>query len=185
VGGHGITGNQDDNGRNEVTLRAAAAGTAEPHVRSSSIRLSSPLGAVLILSPSTAGVPPGLTMTSRLLTTTGTAQPILADKQENGQTDTVPDEGGAHDEMGFYLKLHLEKAGQARIRWIFVLAHGIVGKVMPVLRTDTVPDEGGAHDEMGQTLTEVIIATEAERGNAADAIAGRASRPRVLSQAAS
>ena len=52
-----------------------------------------------------------------LLTTTGTAQPILADKQENGQTDTVP-------------------------------------------------DEGGAHDEMGQTLTEMIIATETERGNA-------------------
>ncbi|KAJ5126298.1 Protein YTP1 [Penicillium atrosanguineum] len=35
--------------------------------------------------------------------------------------------------LGCYLKLHLEKAGQARIRWIFVMAHGILGKVMPVV----------------------------------------------------
>jgi hypothetical protein len=37
-----------------------------------------------------------------------------------------------------------------------------------IIAAYTVPDEGGAHDEMGQTLTEVIIATEAERGNAAE-----------------
>ena len=35
--------------------------------------------------------------------------------------------------LGFYLKLHLERAGQGRIRWIFVLAHGILGKAMPVI----------------------------------------------------
>ncbi|KAJ5232035.1 Protein YTP1 [Penicillium chermesinum] len=35
--------------------------------------------------------------------------------------------------LGFYLKLHLEKGGQGRIRWIFVLAHGVLGKAMPVV----------------------------------------------------
>ncbi|OQD70465.1 hypothetical protein PENDEC_c023G04707 [Penicillium decumbens] len=35
--------------------------------------------------------------------------------------------------LGVYLKLHLEKAGQARIRWIFVMAHGVIGKIMPVV----------------------------------------------------
>ncbi|KAJ5888948.1 Protein YTP1 [Penicillium taxi] len=35
--------------------------------------------------------------------------------------------------LGVYLRLHLEKAFQGRIRWIFVRAHGIIGKIMPVV----------------------------------------------------
>lgn len=35
--------------------------------------------------------------------------------------------------LGVYLKLHIEKGFQGRIRRWFVLAHGIIGKIMPVL----------------------------------------------------
>ena len=35
--------------------------------------------------------------------------------------------------VGAYLKLHLEKGGQAKIRWVIVSVHGVVGKVMPVV----------------------------------------------------
>lgn len=65
--------------------------------------------------------------------------------------------------LGFYLKLHLEKAGQARIRWIFVLAHGIVGKVMPVVSWMQMLFGGIAAlgfcqgDHMGQCLAHFIM----------------------------
>lgn len=65
--------------------------------------------------------------------------------------------------LGFYLKLHLEKAGQARIRWIFVLAHGIVGKVMPVLSWAQMLFGGIASlgfcrdDHLGQCLAHFIM----------------------------
>jgi hypothetical protein len=48
------------------TLTEVIIATEAERGNASSIRLSSPLGAVLILSPSTAGVPPGLTMTSSI-----------------------------------------------------------------------------------------------------------------------
>ena len=35
--------------------------------------------------------------------------------------------------IGGYLKLHLEKGGHARIRWIVVRVHGVIGKAMPVI----------------------------------------------------
>lgn len=65
--------------------------------------------------------------------------------------------------LGIYLKLHLEKAGQARIRWIFVLAHGIVGKIMPVVSWAQMLFGGIAAlgfcqgDHMGQCLAHFIM----------------------------
>ncbi|OOQ87641.1 integral membrane protein [Penicillium brasilianum] len=65
--------------------------------------------------------------------------------------------------LGFYLKLHLEKAGQGRIRWIFVLAHGIVGKIMPIVSWTQMLFGGIAAlgfcqgDHMGQCLAHFIM----------------------------
>ncbi|KAJ5353338.1 hypothetical protein N7452_002312 [Penicillium brevicompactum] len=65
--------------------------------------------------------------------------------------------------LGAYLKLHLEKAGQARIRWIFVLAHGIVGKIMPVVSWAQMLFGGIAalgfcrDDHLGQCLAHFIM----------------------------
>ncbi|CAG8306389.1 unnamed protein product [Penicillium salamii] len=65
--------------------------------------------------------------------------------------------------LGVYLKLHLEKAGQARIRWIFVLAHGIVGKIMPVVSWAQMLFGGIAalgfcrDDHLGQCLAHFIM----------------------------
>ncbi|KAJ5080958.1 hypothetical protein N7456_013668 [Penicillium angulare] len=65
--------------------------------------------------------------------------------------------------LGFYLKLHLVKAGQGRIRWIFVLAHGIVGKVMPVVSWAQMVFGGIAAmgfcqaDHLGQCLAHFIM----------------------------
>ncbi|KAJ5095084.1 Protein YTP1 [Penicillium argentinense] len=65
--------------------------------------------------------------------------------------------------LGFYLKLHLVKAGQARIRWIFVLAHGVVGKIMPVVSWAQMLFGGIAalgfcqDDHMGQCLAHFIM----------------------------
>ncbi|KAG8532087.1 uncharacterized protein KY384_003724 [Bacidia gigantensis] len=35
--------------------------------------------------------------------------------------------------VGVYLRLHLEKGGHARIRWVVVIVHGTMGKAMPVV----------------------------------------------------
>ena len=35
--------------------------------------------------------------------------------------------------LGAYLRGHLERGFQGRMRWMFVLAHGIIGKTLPVL----------------------------------------------------
>jgi hypothetical protein len=65
--------------------------------------------------------------------------------------------------LGAYLKLHLEKAGQGRIRWIFVLAHGIVGKIMPVVSWAQMLFGGIASlgfcrgDHLGQCLAHFIM----------------------------
>ena len=65
--------------------------------------------------------------------------------------------------LGFYLKLHLVKAGQARIRWIFVLAHGILGKIMPLISWAQMLFGGIAAlgfcqgDHMGQCLAHFIM----------------------------
>ncbi|KAJ5872250.1 uncharacterized protein N7529_004603 [Penicillium soppii] len=65
--------------------------------------------------------------------------------------------------LGVYLKLHLEKGGQGRIRWIFVLAHGIVGKVMPVVSWAQMLFGGIASlgfcrgDHLGQCLAHFIM----------------------------
>ncbi|KAJ6013002.1 hypothetical protein N7499_012396 [Penicillium canescens] len=65
--------------------------------------------------------------------------------------------------LGAYLKLHLEKAGQGRIRWIFVLAHGIVGKIMPVVSWAQMLFGGIAAlgfcrgDHLGQCLAHFIM----------------------------
>lgn len=65
--------------------------------------------------------------------------------------------------LGVYLKLHLVKAGQARIRWIFVLAHGVVGKIMPVVSWAQMLFGGIAamgfcqDDHMGQCLAHFIM----------------------------
>jgi hypothetical protein len=65
--------------------------------------------------------------------------------------------------LGVYLKLHLVKAGQARIRWIFVLAHGILGKIMPVIAWAQMLFGGIAalgfcqDDHMGQCLAHFIM----------------------------
>ncbi|KAJ5584030.1 Protein YTP1 [Penicillium hispanicum] len=65
--------------------------------------------------------------------------------------------------LGFYLKLHLQKAGQGRIRWIFVLAHGIVGKAMPVVSWAQMLFGGIASlgfcqdDHLGQCLAHFIM----------------------------
>ncbi|KAJ5645599.1 Protein YTP1 [Penicillium longicatenatum] len=65
--------------------------------------------------------------------------------------------------LGFYLKLHLEKGGQGRIRWIFVLAHGVLGKLMPVVSWAQMLFGGIAMmgfcqaDHMGQCLAHFIM----------------------------
>ncbi|KAJ5216552.1 Protein YTP1 [Penicillium cinerascens] len=65
--------------------------------------------------------------------------------------------------LGFYLKLHLEKAGQARIRWIFVMAHGVIGKIMPVVSWMQMLFGGIASlgfcqdDHLGQCLAHFIM----------------------------
>ncbi|KAJ5927939.1 Protein YTP1 [Penicillium verhagenii] len=65
--------------------------------------------------------------------------------------------------LGFYLKLHLEKGGQGRIRWIFVLAHGVIGKAMPVVSWAQMLFGGIAMmgfcqaDHMGQCLAHFIM----------------------------
>lgn len=65
--------------------------------------------------------------------------------------------------LGFYLKLHLEKGGQGRIRWIFVLAHGVLGKIMPVVSWTQMLFGGIAMmgfcqaDHMGQCLAHFIM----------------------------
>lgn len=131
VSGHGIAGHQDDDGRNEVTLGTTAAGTAEPHTQQTSAPpdnshssmlevIVNPRGTPSVLGESINTAPSGDDeRIEEFLTAAGTAQPKLTNKQEDSQTDPVP-------------------------------------------------DECGAHDEMGQTLTEMIIATETERGNAAE-----------------
>ncbi|KAJ5722828.1 Protein YTP1 [Penicillium malachiteum] len=65
--------------------------------------------------------------------------------------------------LGFYLKLHLEKGIQGRIRWMFVLAHGIVGKIMPVVSWvqmvfGGIAAMGFCHDDhLGQCLAHFIM----------------------------
>ncbi|CAG7920114.1 unnamed protein product [Penicillium olsonii] len=65
--------------------------------------------------------------------------------------------------LGVYLKLHLEKGGQARIRWIFVLAHSILGKIMPVVSWTQMVFGGIAamgfcrDDHLGQCLAHFIM----------------------------
>ncbi|KAJ5728065.1 Protein YTP1 [Penicillium malachiteum] len=65
--------------------------------------------------------------------------------------------------LGFYLKLHLEKGMQGRIRWMFVLAHGIVGKIMPVVSWvqmvfGGIAAMGFCHDDhLGQCLAHFIM----------------------------
>ncbi|KAJ6021580.1 Protein YTP1 [Penicillium herquei] len=65
--------------------------------------------------------------------------------------------------LGFYLKLHLEKGMQGRIRWIFVLAHGIIGKIMPVVSWmqmvfGGIAAMGFCHDDhLGQCLAHFIM----------------------------
>lgn len=65
--------------------------------------------------------------------------------------------------LGAYLKLHLVKGGQARIRWIFVLAHGILGKLMPVVSWAQMLFGGIAAlgfcrgDHLGQCLAHFIM----------------------------
>lgn len=128
---HSISGNQDDNSRNEVTLRTSAASTAEPHTQQTSTPpdnahssmlevIVHPSGTPAVFGKSIDTAPSGDDEgIEEFLAAAGPAQPILADQQEDGQTDTVR-------------------------------------------------DEGGAHNEMGQTLAEMVIAAEAERGNATE-----------------
>ncbi|KAJ5736531.1 Protein YTP1 [Penicillium malachiteum] len=65
--------------------------------------------------------------------------------------------------LGFYLKLHLEKGMQGRIRWMFVLAHGIIGKIMPVVSWTQmvfggIAAMGFCHDDhLGQCLAHFIM----------------------------
>ncbi|KAJ5610139.1 hypothetical protein N7510_006858 [Penicillium lagena] len=65
--------------------------------------------------------------------------------------------------LGVYLKMHLKRAGQERIRWIFVLAHGILGKIMPVVSWAQMLFGGIAAlgfcrgDHLGQCLAHFIM----------------------------
>jgi uncharacterized protein Ytp1 len=65
--------------------------------------------------------------------------------------------------MGIYLKLHLERGIQGRIRPIFVRAHGIIGKVMPVAAWVQLLFGGIASlgfcrgDHLGQCLAHFIM----------------------------
>jgi len=65
--------------------------------------------------------------------------------------------------LGIYLKLHLERGFQGRVRKYFVFAHGVVGKVLPVaawvqMLFGGIAALGFCHDDhMGQCLAHFIM----------------------------
>lgn len=65
--------------------------------------------------------------------------------------------------LGVYIKLHLSKGVQGRMRWAFVLAHGILGKAMPVVSWMQMLFGGIATlgfcrgDHLGQCLAHFIM----------------------------
>lgn len=109
---HGPTSDENHEARNEVTLGVAVAVPAEPHARQARAPPDNPHSRVLpvILDPSRAptmfgeGVDatPGSdhSTVKKFLRTPTPLHPYLSDEQNDGQDDTVGDEGASHDEVG-------------------------------------------------------------------------------------
>lgn len=112
VRGHGITGQEDDDSGHQVTLRAPVPVAAQPDTQETRAPPDNAHGGVLQVivdpraSPSVFGkgvdAPPGRDDqgVEEFLTPTRATQPVLADEEENGEEDSVRDEGTAHDEVG-------------------------------------------------------------------------------------
>lgn len=111
VCGHGITGQQDDNGRDQIALRPAVPLPAEPDTQQTGAPPDNTHRGVLEVtvhpwaSPAVFGEGVDASPSSddqrvkELLASTSAAQPVLTDEQQDSQKDTVGDECAAHNEV--------------------------------------------------------------------------------------
>lgn len=128
---HGVAGEADDDGGDEVALGAAIAAATQPDAQQTGAPPDNTHGGMLqvVVHPGAAPAVLGEGVDAspggdderveELLAATGATEPILADEQQDRQQNAVR-------------------------------------------------DKGAAHDEMRQALAEVVIATEAHGGNAAE-----------------
>lgn len=108
---HGITGQHNNDTRDNVPLGPAVALPAQPDTQQTSAPPDNSHGGVLqvvmhpraspaVLSESVDTSPRGDNeRVEELLAAAGAAQPILTNKEEEGQQDPVGDESASHDEM--------------------------------------------------------------------------------------
>lgn len=108
---HRIASQQNHQGRNKIPLRAAVTAAAQPHTQQTGTPPDDTHRSVLeiIVGPFPAPAMLGKGIDTapssdnqrieEFLASTRPAQPVLPNQQENSQTNTVPDERRAHDEM--------------------------------------------------------------------------------------
>lgn len=108
---HGPAGDEEDEPRNEVALRAAVAVLAEPDARQARAPPDDAQGGVLPVVPDPRRAPAVLregvdaapasdaAAVEELLRPPGAAHPDLPDQEDNVEKDAVGDEGAPHDEM--------------------------------------------------------------------------------------
>ena len=109
--GHGISGQTDDDGGNQVPLGPTIPAPAQPHAQKTGAPPDNTHRRVLqiIVNPWSAPAMLGKGIDTapcgdderieEFLTPAGSPQPVLADKKKNGQADTIRDECAAHDEV--------------------------------------------------------------------------------------
>lgn len=109
---HGKTGEKNNDGRDQVSLGLAVSFATHPDAQKSGAPPDYTHGSVLqvIVRPGLAPsmLSKGVDTSPRgddqrveeFLTPPGAAQPKLAHEKENGQQNSVGDEGASHDEMG-------------------------------------------------------------------------------------
>ena len=109
---HGPAGDEDDKGGNKVALGVSVAVAAEPDTGQASAPpddshggvlpvVLDPGGAPAVLGEGVDAAPDGNNgAVEELLRATGAADPNLSCEKNNGEENTVGDEGAAHDEVG-------------------------------------------------------------------------------------
>lgn len=112
MGGHGPSGHENDEARDEVALGTAALVSAQPDADEAGAPPDDAHGGVLqvVVDPGAAPAMLGKGVDAapggndqaveELLAAVGASEPDLADEQQDGQDDAVGDEAAAHDEMG-------------------------------------------------------------------------------------
>ena len=111
MGGHRPAGDEDDKTGDKVALRRAVPVLTEPHADQAGAPPDDAHGGVLPVVPNPGSTPAVLSegvdatpggddgAVEELLAAAGSAEPQLADQQENGQEHAVGDESAAHNEM--------------------------------------------------------------------------------------